>query len=105
MGALRDLTEDRRNAVRRMPCLVRGHPDRPCKVVRWGEYVSQCAHAPRVRSHGDENNIVPLCLYHHAEQHNIGIRSFERRYAVDLEREARRVWRSITEGTPFMEDE
>jgi hypothetical protein len=30
-------------------------------------------------------NTVPLCMRHHREQHRIGIRSFEARYAVNLE--------------------
>ena len=32
---------------------------------------------------GDEW-IIPLCLRHHAEQHNIGERGFERKYNIDM---------------------
>ena len=32
----------------------------------------------------DRGNLVPLCRQHHREQHQIGLRSFERKYDVDL---------------------
>lgn len=46
------------------------------------------AEAAHVRSKGaggpDKGNTIPLCMGHHHEQHLIGIRSFEKRYGLDL---------------------
>lgn len=36
----------------------------------------------------DIGNLVKGCRYHHARQHTLGIRSFERRYGVQLKVEA-----------------
>lgn len=53
----------------------------------------QAAHVrTRATGTGDEGNIVPLCAGHHAEQHHIGIRSFEKRYRVNLKAIADLLW-------------
>lgn len=39
----------------------------------------------------DHANVVPLCRGHHDERHTIGIRTFEKRYGLDLEAEAKKV--------------
>lgn len=45
-------------------------------------------HACHVQSRGaggrDYGNLVPMCATHHAEQHTIGQRSFERKHGVNL---------------------
>lgn len=55
------------------------------------------AHLPRVKSHGDVENIVPLCRVHHVEQHTIGRESFALKYALDLLALAREYWRRYLE--------
>ena len=72
---------------------IRHHP---CTIGRMGvcRWPSDAAH---VRSRGagglDAGNVVPLCPIHHAEQHRIGIRSFEKNHGVDLKAEAERLAR------------
>lgn len=44
---------------------------------------SQCAHMRTRRNHGDRW-ILPLCLWHHTEQHQIGIQSFLKKYNLRL---------------------
>lgn len=68
-----------REWIRSYACLIR-YAD--CSL---GVFGSECAH---VKSRGaggnDVGNCVPLCHYHHQQQHAIGIRSFQRRYGIDL---------------------
>lgn len=67
-----------RGWVRRHPCAI--DVDFLCMVS-----ASECAHV-RTRGSGgqDLGNCVPLCSKHHAEQHRIGIKSFEAKYGVNL---------------------
>jgi hypothetical protein len=53
---------------------------------------TQAAHLPRVKQHGDAQNLVPLCGTHHMEQHNMGVQSFAERYGLDLESLANWYW-------------
>jgi hypothetical protein len=39
----------------------------------------------------DRNNVVPLCRWHHVAQHNMGIRSFEKWWRVNLKEIAHRL--------------
>jgi hypothetical protein len=65
---------DHAERVRSLPCLVPG-----CREVP--------VHAAHVRSRaagGSAADLVPLCWRHHREQHDRGVRTFERIYGVDL---------------------
>lgn len=63
-----------------MPCMVCGRV--PCDA----------AHVKsRGAGGGYRDNLVPLCREHHTEQHQIGIETFQNKYQIDMEREARRV--------------
>lgn len=66
-------------AIQAMPCAVCG--SRP----------SQCAHVRSRAAGGTYRDIVPLCHAHHAEQHQIGIASFEERHGLDLAQLAEQV--------------
>jgi hypothetical protein len=61
--------------------------------------------AAHVRSRGaggDSRDLVGLCTRHHAEQHAIGILSFQERYDIDLKAKAEELemrWRSLEAGT------
>jgi hypothetical protein len=48
------------------------------------------AHGPSAgaRVKGPDNEAIPLCRYHHREQHNIGWPDFEARYRFSREKEA-----------------
>lgn len=59
--------------------------------VACGHYPSTCAHVTSRGAGGTWRDIVPLCVRCHGEQHVIGIESFERRHAIDLQAEARRI--------------
>jgi hypothetical protein len=72
-------------------CISVGYHWMP-SFTTWGGTI-QAAH---VRSRGaagdDRANLVPLCGDHHAEQHRVGTRSFEKKYGVNLKEEAERLW-------------
>lgn len=72
--------------IRTLPCTVSGCPGR-----------SVAAHLPRVKRHGDEANMLPLCVAHHAEQHTIGVKSFGRKYDLDLAALAMQRWGEYAE--------
>jgi len=92
---VRVVDEAARAYVRTLPCLL---GDRiPCECwsfirVENRKYASECAHV-RVRRHGDDANMVPLCTKHHREHdQGMGPRTFERTYHIALTREAKRIW-------------
>jgi len=64
---------------------------------------SECAHVGGKRRHGDRENCVPLCHWHHiGELHTMGIGSFSRKYKVNLRRMAGTYWRAyLREGLEF----
>ncbi len=69
-----------REWIRSLPCTV--------EASAWAnrcDDVIECAHV-RTRGAGgdDRGNTVPLCRWHHRQQHRIGIRSFESVYRLDL---------------------
>jgi 5-methylcytosine-specific restriction endonuclease McrA len=67
--------------VRLRSCLVCGRPP-----------VNQAAHVKTRGSGGkDLDNVVPLCYRCHSEQHTIGIKTFQKRHGLDLERDAQEV--------------
>ena len=46
----------------------------------------------------DDSTAVPLCEVAHAEIHNVGWRTFEARYGVDLSALAADIWRTSSHG-------
>lgn len=102
-----------RTWIRSLPCLVCTQPT--IGELPGGAYPprqrtkTECAHVRTKRlargreNDGDTGNCVPLCggpSGHHAEQHTIGIRSFEAKYGLNLAAEAQRLERArrIIEG-------
>jgi hypothetical protein len=59
----------------------------PCVVC--GVSPSDPAHVRSRGAGGTDADTVPLCRTHHQEQHQIGLRSFERLHGLDLELVAR----------------
>lgn len=62
-------------------------------------YPTECCHVHTKRNAGDENNLVPMALDKHSEQHLTGIESFQKRYQVNLEYLARKYqaeWENFT---------
>ena len=77
--------------IRTLPCLLCDN----LAVLDWIDAGKPCGgpvECAHVRSRGaggpDVANTVPLCRKHHRQQHDIGIRSFERIYGISLELKA-----------------
>ena len=76
-----------RRFVRKRVCAVYGASSEPCS------FRSECAHVRAGLPEGEQAGVsqkphdaftVPLCSYHHREQHRIGEPAFERKYGVRL---------------------
>ena len=52
----------------------------------------QSHHCKTVGSGGGDNYAVPLCATHHTEWHNLGRRTFDRKYNVNLASTAMELW-------------
>jgi hypothetical protein len=46
----------------------------------------EAAHTKSRGAGGTSEHLIPMCQYHHRQQHDIGQRTFEARYALDLEK-------------------
>jgi hypothetical protein len=60
----------------------------PCTVPGCSGYPSQPAHVVSRGAGGGRFDQAPLCHGHHREQHQIGIKSFAKKYGLDLRAEA-----------------
>ena len=61
--------------------------------------VQVLVHAAHVTSRGAGGlacDLVPLCGYHHAEEHRAGHETFQAKYGVDLEALAARLWERLS---------
>jgi len=88
--------------VREQPCVVFGR--QPVESGLWA--VHQCPtyserQACHVKSRGsggvDKANLYAACWVIHDEQHRLGIRSFERRWGVNLKAQAEKLWNEYGE--------
>lgn len=52
---------------------------------------SQNVHVKSRGAGGNKDDIVNLCYLHHSMLHNIGIKTFETKYSIDLTEEARKL--------------
>ncbi len=94
-------TEARVQLINSFPCLLSKPTFRTFGTwwdVETGrtEPMHQCA-GPTQNAHvrsrgagGTARDVVPLCAFHHREQHDKGVRDFERKYGLDLAAEAAR---------------
>ena len=58
--------------------------EQPCQVLLCPR-PTQATHVwSKATGTGDRNNLVSLCAFHHAIQHNVGIRTFAHVYECDL---------------------
>ena len=66
----------------------------PCIICELGQQSTptECAHVHTRRNAGDDHNLIPLCRDCHAEQHRIGVHSFEAKHMVSLEALAHEYW-------------
>ena len=70
--------------IRGFACIA-GDRDGILRACALGSAVIECAHVKSRGAGGDDiGNCVPLCHYHHQQQHTIGIRSFQQRHGLDL---------------------
>ena len=100
--------EQYRAFIRRRPCILRGKPVPDAELVRlkafvppasWGRYEHICdgpVQVCHVKSRGaggdDHGNVVAMCAQAHEEQHRLGIRSFQRKWGIDLKVLAATYW-------------
>lgn len=71
--------------IRGYACLIRSIPLEAYGRCPLGIFGSECAHVKSRGAGGDDiGNCVPLCRYHHQQQHALGIRSFQKKYGLDL---------------------
>lgn len=82
---LRD--EAYREWIREQPCLLAS------ERCFYATKRSEAAHvASKATGSGDSGNLVPLCTRHHREQHDYGVKSFQRVNAVNLRQAAGALW-------------
>ena len=81
--------------IRQQPCLL-------ANVARCRGVVEACHVKSKGAGGGDQANLYPACSRHHAEQHAIGIRTFQAKYSVDLHLTAARCAVAYTAG--FLEE-
>lgn len=72
---------ERREWIQRQPCSVPGCTNRPSVNA----HVDREGDPSGMGRKGDYTQIIPLCQPHHAEYHRIGQRSFNDRYALDVD--------------------
>ena len=98
------IDEAYRTWIRGRQCLIAGRAPRWVSLHNRCEGVTQAAH---IRSRGaggaDHQNLLPLCVLHHHEQHEIGKLSFEARYTLSLRDEAASLWKRFVESELFRE--
>lgn len=83
--------------IRTQPCIIAPHD--PTHIQMFGAWFA--VDAAHVKSRGaggdDRGNLVPLCHFHHMEQHERGIKSFQARWGIDLAAEAARLYQQYQE--------
>lgn len=97
-GLIRD--DEFREWIRQRPCLLADREPCTCgKYVHVGSrrMVTEACHVRTKRLAGDKANIVPLCSSHHKEQHQRGIKTFQRDYGLDLKAIAQELWDQYTQ--------
>lgn len=71
----------------RDPCTCGGYFD---LITR--RYATRFCHVRTRRNNGDVANGFPGCDKHHAEQHRVGIKTFQQRHGLDLKAIAAQLW-------------
>ncbi len=93
-----------RDWIRRQPCILADRD--PCEC---GKYVNvgtkrtpiAACHIRTRRNNGDMGNLYPGCAKHHQEQHQMGVKSFEQKYGLNLKVMGREFWERFQEETRF----
>jgi hypothetical protein len=73
---------DHAEYIRSLPCVCRGADCGP----------SEAAHVRSRGAGGTAADLVPLCRRHHAEQHAVGVDTFQARHNLDLRAIADDLW-------------
>lgn len=71
----------------REPCKCGGYYDPTLR-----RYATRFCHVRTRRNNGDVANGYPACDAHHAEQHRVGIKTFQSRHSLDLKAIAAELW-------------
>jgi hypothetical protein len=82
--------EERVTWLKTLPCCVVGRPSSP-PVRHFGEIVNAHITTGGMGRKADAKLCVPMCDYHHKNQHLFGTRGFELAYGIDLKAEAAKV--------------
>lgn len=85
---LRD--EPFREWIRNQPCILAGREGHRCWSV--SKRSEACHVESKARGAGDAGNLLPMCTAAHRDQHDYGIKSFEREYGVKLRALAGAYW-------------
>ena len=75
-------SDERIQHVKDLGCLVQmhGHTPGPCSDAIHNHHTQNGGMGRK----GDFDTIVPLCVRHHREVHDKGVRTFEKTYGLDL---------------------
>jgi hypothetical protein len=98
------IDEKFREYVRGLPCVLLGRM--PVEPGLWALHqcptAATCRQACHVKSRGsggvDHANLYPACWVMHDEQHRLGLRSFEKRWGVDLRKIAEQLYAQYQAG-------
>ncbi len=71
--------------IRRLPCLA-GADGKCCAGIEAAHYASRGTRA------GDPGNLFPACTFHHRQQHQIGIVTWQQLHHLNLEVECAHLW-------------
>lgn len=83
----------------------------PCAIRMQHSHHDICTHrseAAHVKTRGARggwfNNLVPLCRIAHAEQHAMGVKSFQAKYHYAMEAHAIHLYATWRDGEPFIQE-
>lgn len=94
---------DKAEWIRTLPCTLAYRRPADCRYAldKAGRFYADPAHVVHSQgAGGTSEDLAPLCRKHHREQHAAGIRTFERRYNIDLTTMAtklHKLWMQIEE--------
>lgn len=89
--------------VRGFTCILWDKPGHECSGRIHAHHAREGANGGMGLKPGDDT-AVPLCDLAHAEIHNVGWKTFEARYGVDLSKEAEKLWNVSRHRHKFNKD-
>ena len=65
---------------------------------------NEAHHATTRGAGGGDEKAIPLCFFHHGEVHNIGRKTFEEKYKLDLLKSAEQLWKQSPHRIKYERD-